>query len=631
MPESSAEWFCAAPVTMVEDGSAIICTRRTDGEVFRLDSSQASALMYVADMQPFAEHVAALSERDIGLFVQRMASKVRMSATTGRRFANTLKEWRKSGSLKTYGGLSTKYARLLVELRSKGLLLSDRDLAVRLQDGQKEAEPEVRIRSLGVPTANRPERLALCLQSFIENLEKHQREDAAIFVLADSEDPNNKQAVEQAGASSRVRVQHLGSDHRTALIENLVKHTAVAREVIEFGLVLPKVLKTEMPARNAFLLATVGDYIFHADDDTRCAYASSSSDPGATVVSCTSDPCEGWFYPDYDSILRERPLDKDFDVLGAHEDLLGKSVASAVRRAPKLGWRHLTPDALLSIYNGPGHVGVTSTGCAGDSGLYASGSYLFASTDETFARMCQSLQTYDIAIHSGKVLRVPLPKVISRADYFQGMSYALDNTQLQPPYFPMGRNADGADRVALSAFRLASLDWPFALGDLPSVRCRQEELLYRAYRAVLAPAALRHSHLLDKVGNASIAGHAQPGAAVYWRTSHRPGISAPGFVQIVSPRRICQSADVLLRFLDEKLTAHAGKYPFWEKDIRTMAASMKRSMSEENSIAPLDVEAQVGAASALEFVQQSLQLYGRLLCGWEELVLGARNIRQQSA
>ncbi len=630
MPDSSPELFCAVPVTMVEDGAGMVCTRRTDGEVFPLNSSQASTLRYVVDIQPFAEHVAALSERDIGLFVQRIANRFRMSATIGRRFANTLKEWRKSGSLKTYGGLSTKYARGLMELRSKGLLLSDRDLVVRLQD-EKEADPEVRIRSLGVPTANRPERLAVCLQSFISNLEKHQREDAAIFVLADSEDPNNKQVVEQACASSRVRVQHLGSDHRTALIENLVKHTAVPREVIEFGLVLPKVLKTEMPARNAFLLATVGDYIFHADDDTRCAYASASSDPGATVISCSSDPCEGWFYPDYESILRERPLDKDFDILGAHEDLLGKSVASAVRRAPRIGWKHLTPESLLSIYNGPGHIGVTSTGCAGDSGLYASGSYLFASTDETFARMCQSPQTYDIAIHSGKVVRVPVTKVVSRADYFQGMSYALDNTQLQPPYFPMGRNADG-----VTAFLYLLSDSQSWIGHLPWAiyhqsdagrksyfaehieqfsRLRLCDILIYSLKSATPPSPATRSRALPFIGEQLIALGSLP----------------PGSFKSYLRGEFAKVQTSLLKFLDEKLTANAGKYSFWEKDVRTMAASLKRSIAEENSIVPADVEAQVGAASALEFAQQSLKLYGRLLCGWEELTQAARNIRQPAA
>ena len=228
--------------------------------------------MFSADMKPLAEHVAVLSERDIGLFVQRFASKFRMSASTGRRFASTLKQWREEGTLKSYGRLSVKRTRELVELRAKGLLLSDRELFAQLDSGQTEPDPNVIIRYLLIPTANRPERLAVCLQSFVENLEKNGRHDAAILVMEDAEDAGNKDVVQNARSNSRIRVEHYGSQHRSTLIDSLVKRSAVPREVVEFGLALPKVLKTAMPARNAFTLMTLGNHIFQTDDDTRCAY-----------------------------------------------------------------------------------------------------------------------------------------------------------------------------------------------------------------------------------------------------------------------------------------------------------------------------------------------------------------------
>lgn len=106
---------------MFEDGTEMVCVRRTDGEVARISASQAVALMFSADMKPLAEHVAVLSERDIGHFVQGVARRFHMSASTGQRFANTLKQWREEGTLKSYGRLSAKRMRELVELRAKGL------------------------------------------------------------------------------------------------------------------------------------------------------------------------------------------------------------------------------------------------------------------------------------------------------------------------------------------------------------------------------------------------------------------------------------------------------------------------------------------------------------------------------
>jgi hypothetical protein len=631
MADLPPEQFCAAPVTMFEDGAETVCVRRTDGGVVRISASQVTALMFSADIKPFSEHVGVLCERDIGLFVQRMANKFHMSASTGRRFAGTLKRWREEGTLKSYGKLSAKRARELIDLRAKGLLISDRELFAQLESGHAEPDPDVTIRYLAIPTANRPERLALCLRTFVENFEKNGRHDAAILVMEDSEDASNKEVVRKAGANSRVKVEHYGSRHRETLIDALVRRTAVPRAVVEFALALPKVLRTAMPARNAFTLMTLGNYIFQTDDDTRCAYASAESRSDITWVSSTNEPCEGWFYPDDESILRGRPLDPNFDVLAAHENLLGKSVASAIRRSARVAWKQVNPELLRSVFSGPGHVGMTSTGCVGDSGLYASGSYLIASTDETIARMCQSAESYDTAVRSGKIMRVPLAQTISRGEYFQGMSYAVDNTQLQPPYFPMGRNADGAS--ALLYLLSDSQSW---IAHLPWAIHHQSDLGRKSY-------LVEHTEQFSRVRLSDIVIYALKSAAPPIPTARSQAlvcmgeqVTALGALPADSFKSYVRSEFVrvqtgTLRFLEEKLASNAGKYPQWEKDVRTMSANIKRSISEDNSIIPLDLESEVGPAAALEFAQKSLESYGRLLCGWEEMVTASRNMIQQAA
>src|ERR1700735_4509143 len=58
--------------------------------------------------------------------------------------------------------------------------------------------------------------------------------------------------------------------------------------------------------------------------------------------------------------------------------------------------------------------------------------------------MCDSDQTFAAAIRFGEIFRVATEKTITRSGYFQAMSHAFDNTCLQPPCFPLGRNLDGA-------------------------------------------------------------------------------------------------------------------------------------------------------------------------------------------
>jgi hypothetical protein len=616
---------------MFQDGTETVCVRRTDGQVVRISSSQATALLFSGDMKPLAEHVATLCERDIGMFAQRLANRFRMSQSAGRRLASTLKQWRNEGTIKSYGKLSSKRARELVELRAMGLLVSERELLARLEQAAQPQDPDVSIRYLSIPTANRPERLAVCLQTFIDNLEKNGRQDASILVMEDQEDTQNKEVVQKLSASSRISLELYGSQHRAMLMNWLEKHTAVPREIVEFGLAVPKVLKTAMPARNAFTLMTLGNYIFQTDDDTRCAYAVGQPLNENTIVTAGNEPCEGWFYADHESVLREHSFDRDIDFLAVHEDLLGKSVSSAARRAAKVSWQQVTPELLTSVHAGPGHIGLTSTGCIGDSGLYASGSYLIASTDETLARMCQNDKAYHNAVQSGKIMRVPLAKTISRGEYFQGMSYAVDNTQLQPPYFPMGRNADGVS--ALLYLLSDSQSW---IGHLPWAIYHQTDADRKSYLVEHTEqfSRLRLSDILIYVLKSS----APPGPAERRHALIHMGEQLTSFGEMPADSfrayvraEFVRIQTATLRFLDEKLASHAGKYPQWEKDVRTMSANIKRSISDEISIIPVDLEAEVGSNSALNFTQEAIKNYGQLLCFWEGMVAEARHMIQQAA
>ena len=256
---------------------------------------------------------------------------------------------------------------------------------------------------------------------------------------------------------------------------------------------------------------------------------------------------------------------------------------------------------------------------------------MIASTDETLARICQSAESYQTAIHSGKILRVPLARTLSRGEYFQGMSYAVDNTQFQPPNFPMGRNADGAS--ALLYLLSDSQSW---IGHLPWAIYHQTDADRKSY-------LVEHTEQFSRLRLSDIVIYALKSCAPPTPTVRSQAmvcmgeqLVALGELPASSFRSYVRSEFVRVqtataKFLEQKLLANAGKYLQWEKDVRTMSSNIKRSMTEENSIVPLDLEDEVGAASALEFAQQSLKTYGRLMLGWEEIVAEARNMIQQAA
>lgn len=629
--KSSFVDVCAAPVTMCEDGQEFVCVRLTDGLPVRITFRESRALVQANEMKPFAEHVAALCELEIGQFVERLGRMLHITSLSSSRISLTLKEWRRQGLISGYGGLHRTVACDFSGLRAKGLLLTERELLATLAADDSGQEADVDIRFLCVPTLNRPKRLSRCLNSFRDNFEKNERYDTTIFVVQDSEDASNKEIIAQARTSSRVHMEHFGLQDRNALVDALVKRTSVPREIVEFALSQPKVLKTAMPARNAFTLMTLGDYVFHTDDDTCCAHAALDCAPDTVFLTADNKPCEMWFYPDQETILRERHLDWDFDILSSHEELLGKTIARAVRRSVKVGWRQMRPELLSSIYSGSGYIGMTSTGCLGESGLYASGAYLISSTDETLARMCASPKSYKAAIYSGMIVNAPTSKVISRGTYFQGMSYAVDNTRLQPPYFPMGRNADGASALLylLSDTHswIAHLPWavfhesdvgrdPYFVEHTQQFsRVRLCDVLMYTLWSAAVPAAPKRDQALVAMGEQLVA------------LAELPASAFTAFLRGEFTRR--QLATVKL--LEEKIATFGRRFPLWEQDARILLSNIKKSITEVDSIVPVDVEVEVGRSSALEFTQNSIRCYGRLLCSWQELVAESRVMIQQAA
>ncbi|MBS2031939.1 MAG: hypothetical protein JST54_28840 [Deltaproteobacteria bacterium] len=310
-------------------------------------------------LEPIADHAARFGSQFGGIQGFKFAG-------VAKSFAESLGPLPKGGS-----GLDKALVGILQHLTARGHLLTGPELRERLAPLTGTAGT---ITSMCLPTANRPETLKRALASYLGHFQKHGRK-LRVVVGDDSTDPAavaaNAAVIEAARKDFGGQVEHLSRADRPALVEKHAGGDAAKREALEFLLLDADGLgQTYGASRNALLLATRGELVFFADDDTLAELHSArgrSAGVGMLFPGEEPQPLSRW--PDRDAAKRSVEA-VDADLLALHEKLLGRPPAAAV--ADALGAEALVsglvPEIGAALASGWGQIAVTLNGLVGDSG-----------------------------------------------------------------------------------------------------------------------------------------------------------------------------------------------------------------------------------------------------------------------
>ncbi|MEK7863813.1 MAG: hypothetical protein AAB295_11190, partial [Chloroflexota bacterium] len=341
----------------------------------------------------------------------------------------------------------------LATLAASGLLISRRELLDRcVARSTVDAPPP--IASVGVLTRDRVESLQRALVSYVENSRRHTR--ANDFIVVDDS--------ERADARSRTRamlkavqshhdapISYASREEKEQLARALIDETHLPVDVVRFALFGDDACGSTIGAnRNALLLATAGDMVFSADDDTVCRVARAADSRDALALVSGADPTEFRLYPDRDAAARSASH-VDTDLLAVHERLLGRSLASCVAAAREAGEPDLDqmgPRLFQSLESGDGRVLVTMNGLVGDSGM-GSPRYFLALQGPSRERLVASEAAYTAAFESRAVVRAARRPTICDAPFCMTGFVGLDARGLLPPFFPVQRNSDGIFALTL--------------------------------------------------------------------------------------------------------------------------------------------------------------------------------------
>ena len=200
---------------------------------------------------------------------------------------------------------------------------------------ERSGRAEHTISGLGMLTADRPILLERGLTSYIQNAATHLRH-VEYVVFDDSKDAANRraslEAVRALARKFKVEIRFSGFEERAAFVRHLGQFHGVSKNVLANALLRDRGY-TVGQNRNAMLLDSVGTLFLCVDDDTVCKLVAPPVPSEGMKFCAGTDPAEFWFFKDFaEACAATRQVDKDF--LGAHEELLGKTVEELRSSAP---------------------------------------------------------------------------------------------------------------------------------------------------------------------------------------------------------------------------------------------------------------------------------------------------------
>lgn len=488
------------------------------------------------------------------------------------------------------------------------------------------ADLSPRISIIGIVTAGRPPRLERCIASYIRHLQRYER-SPRILIVDDSTDKGHAAATKQIAALAQRSyagvIRYIGAREKRAAQEALTQ-AGVPAATIDFG--LPARTRGFAPGanRNHLLLAAAGDRFLTADDDTLCRTWSPHNEQAGLAFVGHEDPRNYAFFTSRRQALNAAPW-CEVDLLGAHEAMLGQSLADVAERAPITDLH----DACSHIVTGVEskdqscRIRLTSSGVAGDGAMYSPYRFMF---NPVTARSWVALDkpTFTRALTRRETLRIVPQASVSHQSATMMYSAGIDNRTLMPPFIPLGANEDGLFGVMLRL--IAPMTF---LGYVP-VGIVHDSSRGPTYDAAKMPcvsqtriAELIVALLQDWATNAT---SVAPRVRLRRLGQHLIALSEKGLsdfaeqaamASIALWRRECERLDAII-------AATPDLPPFWIKELRIYRQTLIENAVDPAFFIPIEVKGRDSAARGFRRAQIYLGNLGRLMEAWPEIWSTAR-------
>jgi hypothetical protein len=495
--------------------------------------------------------------------------------------------------------------------------------------GPSAPEPLPAIASVGIPTRDRPQSLARCLEGHLEIRQRSGRRHDFI-VIDDSQKADscreNRDLLQAFSKRYQVDIFYAGPQEKARYADALIRQAGLPADAVEFALLnvenCPVATGT---SRNALLLHAAGDMLLQIDDDTVHRLTATPGASSGLKLSSQFDPTEFWFPSE-----GQAPPPADEDLLALHERLLGRNpadwvfgpMASADVRRDQAG-----PNFFRKVQTGAARVAVTAAGLFGDSGM-GSPLYLLSLAGPSRARLLADERTYRRAFTEQQILRAVTVATICEGAFCMSPNLGLDNRQLMPPFMPVQRNQDGIFgallRMCFPGSFFGFLPWallhqqpasrPRPAGNPLENACRFRsgqivQALIRSFS--FAPEQTDGAKNLRALGEALVEMGSRP---------------LPEFEEVVR-LHLGKYRSLIASQMDMLLRQFAGQPEFWARDVRGVLQEIQELSVKEDAFEAQDLRERCGAEGTAALLQRLVCRFGRVLRHWPEMVEAARDLR----
>jgi hypothetical protein len=486
---------------------------------------------------------------------------------------------------------------------------------------------------IAIPTCERSAELDRALQSYLANL-SHFGHKPRFFISDDSGVGRTESRNLIAQFASRYRREGIdfyysGLAEKSRFATALSKASGVPPHTVHFALFGSGARAGKGAAmganRNSILLQTQSELCLSVDDDTVCR-AGRALEPGNETgrlrIGPDGDPTDFWFFGSYEAAINFARWE-NLDFLAEHERLLGRSVPGLLPNSgsnePDLrdicghAWRHLS--------EGKGRVRLTFNGVVGDSAMHSGWLPHITSNAGTWARLSHSEESYTTAVRSRQVIRHVPSLIVGHCEPCVSMAIGMDNRDLLPPFFPVGRNEDGVFGRMMERCVPES-----HAGHLPW------GLLHRppGKRSYVLDAAKENrisSILLVCIGTwpGSPAARTTSGAirSLGRHLLELADLGAEGLHEVIQ-LGLWQLASGRIQHHEALLGERGASPAYWANGVRRQNELIRGSMLDPAFSMPCDLP--FAPDEANEQVRQLILKYGQLLCDWPAMVQAARQL-----
>jgi len=480
-----------------------------------------------------------------------------------------------------------------------------------------------KITTIAVLTCDRLSNVERALTSYIENTVTFNKK-VEFAVFDDSENRRALEVLRELKKKYGVPLLYSGKEEKKEFIHQLTSR-GIPQNVLDFCLFGFEGIKPTMGAnRNSFLLHTVGELAFCADDDTICrAFRSPSYRPGVRIGDDPSFIKEIRCYSSFEEATKE-VVEENLDLLGLHENALAGLPGIAQRESERNAvvrpnTAKLDGDLMNLIVSGKARVVASVIGSIGDSGA-SDPTYLYYLDGISRELLLRSEQDFDLAFEKRAQIRTTDQLTIFQAHWMVSMFFGLNNRDLLPPFLPVFRSEDSLFGklidACVSGACFAYLPW--MISHRPDERqgyhelegCENHVRPYDLISLLVDDMELKTWRRISTAEKLRILGG---------YLKKLGSLPIREFGPILKEVKIRNVANALGGF-----NALLAKYPnppiFWKNRIEARMSKVSSLLSSLDPYISPSLLERWGAEEGLLIYQKIISIYGQLLSWWPDIV-----------